>query len=49
MDADLFSVISDLAVKEDRTVSNMVQRLLRQSPPVQEVLEAESATTAAPA
>lgn len=38
MDADLFVVISDLAAKEDRTVTNMIHRLLKQSPQVQETL-----------
>jgi hypothetical protein len=42
MDADLYNVIADMATQEDRTVTNMIQRLLKQSPRVQEILESET-------
>jgi hypothetical protein len=46
LDADVFSVVSSFAVDEDRSLSNMTERLLKTHPRVQEVLEAETATAA---
>ncbi|HKX84587.1 MAG TPA: hypothetical protein VJL58_10245 [Pyrinomonadaceae bacterium] len=43
MESDLFDVITNLAAKEDRTVSNMIHRLLKQNPQVQEAFVAETA------
>ncbi len=43
-DADLFGAISDIAVKEDRSVANTISWLLKQTPQIQQILEAEPAT-----
>ena len=44
-DPDVFGAVSKLAVADDRSLSNMIERLLKESPRVQELLE--SATAAA--
>lgn len=49
LDPLVFGVVSDLAVADDRSLSQMIERLLKTHPQVQDLLEAESATTAAPA
>lgn len=43
------AAVESLRAEEDRPMSNMVERLLKTHPRVQEILEAESATVAAPA
>lgn len=49
LDPALHAVIEQFRIQEDRPMANMVERLLKTHPRVQEILEAESATTAAPA
>lgn len=39
IDADLYTAVTQLATEEDRNLTNMIQRLLKQSPQVQEKLE----------
>jgi len=46
MDAELFGAISSVAAREERTVSNTIFWLLKQTPQIQEMLEAETAATA---
>jgi hypothetical protein len=49
VDPNIAAAIEQIVAEEERTVSNTIERLLKTHPRVQEVLEAESATTAAPA
>lgn len=44
MDGDLFAAVSTLATKEERSVANTIFWLLKQTPQIQELLEAEPAT-----
>lgn len=46
VDADIYAVIDRFRTEEDRNLSNMIERLLKTHPRVQEVLEAETATAA---
>lgn len=46
MDPALFSAVSDLAVAEDRSLSNMIERLLKLTPQIQEIIGTEPATAA---
>ncbi len=43
VDPKVFAAIESIATKDERTLSNTIERLLKQSPPVQELLEAETA------
>ncbi len=47
IDPTLFTVIEQMARDDDRSISNMVERLLKASPQVAEVLEAETAAVTA--
>ena len=47
IDSDLYAVIDRFRAEEDRNMSNMIERLLKTHPRVQEVLGAEPATSAA--
>lgn len=47
VDPALFAVIDRFRTDEDRNMSNMIERLLKTHPRIQEVLEAEPATAAA--
>jgi len=42
LDPNLYSAISNLAVQEDRSISKMVERLLKTNPQVQQILETET-------
>lgn len=42
VDPALHSVITELATEDDRSISNMVERLLKDSPQVKERLEAQT-------
>lgn len=44
IDNDLFGALSKIATKEDRSVANTIAWLLKQTPQIQELLEAEPAT-----
>lgn len=46
IDPLIFTVISDMASNEDRTISNMVERLLKTNPLVAERLETSEAVAA---
>lgn len=46
VDPALFAVIEQFRTEEDRNLSNMIERLLKTHPRVQEVLEGESAVSA---
>lgn len=43
MDPAVFGAVADLATREDRSLTNMIERLLKQSPPIQQILESETA------
>jgi len=47
LDADLFAVIDQMRINEDRPMSNMIQVLLKTHPRVQELLGTANAETAA--
>jgi hypothetical protein len=47
LDPELFGVLERFRTDEDRSMSNMIERLLKTHPRIQEVLEAEPATAAA--
>jgi len=47
VDPALFAVIDRFRSEEDRNLSNMIERLLKTHPRIQEVLEAGPATVAA--
>lgn len=48
METELFEAVKQLATVEERSVSNMIQRILKTNPQVQEILEAgETAAVAA--
>jgi hypothetical protein len=47
MDPELFAIVDQFRAEEDRSMSNMIERLLKTHPRIQEVLEAEPATVAA--
>ncbi len=49
VDPAIYSAISYIAREEDRSVSNVVERLVKQHPRVIELLEAANAETAAEA
>lgn len=49
VDPAIFAALSHFAVEEDRTLSNTIERLLKTHPRIQPILEAESASVAAPA
>lgn len=40
---DIFSIVKEIAVLEDRSISNTVERLLKTHPRIQPLLEAETA------
>ena len=44
IDPAVYAAIGQLATEEERSFSNMVERLLKQSPQLKEILEAEVAT-----
>jgi hypothetical protein len=46
MDPDLFAIVEQFRTEEDRSMSNMIERLLKTHPRIQEVLEAETVATA---
>ena len=46
LDPNVFAAVSRLAVDDDRSLSNMIERLLKRSPEVAELLEAEVAANA---
>ena len=46
VDPDLHAVITQLAAEDDRSLSNMVERLVKQHPQVQELLEQQQAAAA---
>jgi hypothetical protein len=46
IDSAVFAVVDRFREEEDRNMSNMIERLLKTHPRVQEVLEAETATAA---
>jgi hypothetical protein len=46
VDPAVYAAVERLAREDDRSVSNMVERLLKQSPLVSEILNAESAEAA---
>ena len=43
VDPELFETISRLAAEDERSISNMVERLLKRSPQVQEIMEPATA------
>jgi len=43
VDPELFEVVSRLATEDERSMSNMIERLLKRSPQVAAMLEMESA------
>jgi len=45
MEADLYGAIVNLASVEDRSISNQIQRLLKQSPEVQAILKSTEVET----
>ena len=47
VDPELFDVVSRLATEDERSMSNMIERLLKRSPQVAAMLETEPATAAA--
>ncbi len=47
IDASLFTVIDKFRADEDRNMSNMIERLLKTHPRVQEILESQPATAGA--
>jgi hypothetical protein len=47
MDPELFAIVDQFRAEEDRSMSNMIERLLKTHPRIQEVLEAEPASVAA--
>lgn len=42
MEPVLFGAVSDLAVQEDRSIANMIERILKSSPQIQERLEKDT-------
>ena len=42
----IFEAVERLAREDERSLSNMIERLLKQSPQVKEILESESAIAA---
>jgi len=46
IDPAVHAAVEQLAAEDERTISNMVERLLKQSPPVKEILEAKAAASA---
>jgi hypothetical protein len=49
VDPNVSAAIEKIVAEEERTISNTIERLLKTHPRVQEILEAEGATSAAPA
>lgn len=47
MEPNIFGAVSKLAVAEDRSLTNMVERLLKQSPEVKAIIDGETAEAAA--
>lgn len=47
LDSMVMSIVADLASDEDRSVTNMLERLLKTHPRVQPILEGRSAEVAA--
>jgi len=39
VDPELFDIVSRLAAEDERSMSNMIERLLKRSPQVQELME----------
>ena len=46
LDPAVYEAVERLAREDERTLSNMIERLLKQSPQVKEILESESAIAA---
>jgi len=46
LDPAIYEAVERLAREEERSISNMIERLLKQSPQVKEILESESAIAA---
>lgn len=44
IDPALYAVIEQFRTEEDRNLSNMIERLLKTHPRIQEILETETAT-----
>lgn len=47
VDPTLYAIIDKFRVDEDRSMSNMVERLLKSHPRIQPIIEAETATATA--
>lgn len=47
VDPAVFGIVSGYAVEEDRSLSNMIERLLKTHPRIQPSIEAEAAEAAA--
>lgn len=43
VDPELFEIVSRLAAEDERSMSNMIERLLKRSPQVQEIMEPATA------
>ncbi len=47
VDPELFEIVSRLAAEDERSMSNMIERLLKRSPQVQEIMETATAGVSA--
>lgn len=47
LEPELYAIVEELRTEEDRSMSNMIERLLKTHPRIQPVLESETATVGA--